>query len=38
MAITNTNTFKILDELAFGVLTVLLIIWIIGFFKKYSQK
>ncbi|KAB2278368.1 hypothetical protein ACUW9V_001606 [Staphylococcus epidermidis] len=34
----DTITFKILDGLAFGVLTVLLINWIIGFLKKYSQK
>ncbi len=34
----DTITFKILDGLAFGVLTVFLINWIIGIFKKYSQK
>ncbi|MCG2181036.1 hypothetical protein K4S66_04740 [Staphylococcus epidermidis] len=34
----ETITFKILDGLVFGVLTVLLINWIIGFLKKYSQK
>ena len=34
----ETITFKILDGLVFGVLTVLLINWIIGIFKKYSQK
>ncbi len=34
----ETITFKILDGLVFAVLTVLLINWIIGFLKKYSQK
>ena len=37
MAITNTNTFKILDGLAFGVLIVLLIIWIIGFLRSIHK-
>lgn len=30
--------FRFLDGLTFGVLTVFLINWIIGIFKKYSQK
>ena len=38
MAITNTNTFKILDGLAFGVLIVLLIIWIIGFLRSIHKN
>ena len=33
----ETITFKILDGLAFGVLTVLLINWIIGFLRSIHK-
>ena len=34
----ETITFKILDGLAFGVLTVLLINWIIGFLRSIHKN